>query len=77
VQIRLTWAVPRLELPIGLRTSLRCIESMSTSDHRPRIASVSVPRSMRHPPAAPSTTAKNVIARVYQMSVTRRRSAVT
>jgi hypothetical protein len=42
-----------------LRTSLRCIESIP--DHRARIASVSASRSMRHPPASPSLTARNVM----------------
>lgn len=40
-----------LNCHMRLRTSLRCIESILTSDHRAWIASVSASRSMRHPPA--------------------------
>lgn len=60
-----------------LCTSPRRTDSILTPDHRARLVSVSASRSMRHPPVPPSTTARNVITRIYQTPVTQRRSAVT
>lgn len=54
------------------------IDSMRRSEVRSSIRRFKTgngPGSMRHPPASPSTTAKNVIARVYRISVAQRRLA--
>lgn len=51
------------------RAALLDVESTSTPVHRAQMAAVSASRSMRHPPASPSTTTRNVTATIYQASV--------